>query len=198
VADDRQVEQRRAPVLTTILLLGVAITGCHSAQHQASPTTSTAIAAPTTTQVPAPPVNIQPLPVRPVRKSQPTTAGKCPATNPNAPVAPGDVLVACDLGQTTLYTLAPEAMQLALTQVDPPTSLTSSFYEVNLTMDPPSAAAWAAFTAAHLHAHVAFTRDNLVLEAPIIEEQVASGKIALTTQTPQAADQLAQLARRPA
>jgi preprotein translocase subunit SecD len=78
-------------------------------------------------------------------------------------------------------------------------TLTSICYEVNLTMDPPSAAAWAAFTAAHLHAHVAFTRDNLVLEAPIIEEQVAaSGKIALTTQTPQAADQLAQLARRPA
>jgi preprotein translocase subunit SecD len=113
-------------------------------------------------------------------------------------VAPSDVLVACDLAQTTLYTLAPEAMQLALTQVDPPKSLTSSFYEVNLTMDPPSAAAWAAFTAAHLHAHVAFIRDDLVLEAPIIEEQVSSGKIALTTQNPQAADQLAQLARGPA
>jgi preprotein translocase subunit SecD len=113
-------------------------------------------------------------------------------------VAPGDVLVACDLAQTTRYMLAPEAMQLALTEVDPPRSPTSTFYEVNLTMDPPSAAAWAAFTAAHLHAHVAFTRDNLVLEAPVIEEQVASGKIALTTQTPQAADRLAQLARRPA
>jgi preprotein translocase subunit SecD len=182
--------------LATILLFGVAMSGCHSAQHHASPT-SAATAAPTT-QLPAPPVSIQPLPVRPVQKSQPTTSNKCPAANPNARAAPSDVLVACDLAQTTLYTLAPEAMQLALTQVDPPRSLTSSFYEVNLTMDPPSAAAWATFTAAHLHAHVAFTRDNLVLEAPLIEEQVASGKIALTTQTPQAADQLAQLARRPA
>jgi preprotein translocase subunit SecD len=89
-------------------------------------------------------------------------------------------------------------MRLALTHVDPPQPLTSGFYEVNLTMDPSSAAAWAAFTAAHLHAHVAFIRDDLVLEAPIIEEQVTSGKIALTTQTPQAADQLAQLAGRPA
>jgi preprotein translocase subunit SecD len=183
--------------LATIVLLGAAVSGCHSAQHHASPTTSTAVPAPTTTVVAAP-VSIQPLPVRPVRKSQPTTSNKCPAANPNARVAPGDVLIACDLAQTTLYTLAPEAMQLALTQVDPPKSLTSSFYEVNLTMDPPSAAAWAAFTAAHLHAHVAFIRDDLVLEAPIIEEQVTSGKIALTTQSPQAADQLAQLARRPA
>jgi preprotein translocase subunit SecD len=182
--------------LATIVLLGAAATGCYSAQHRASPTTSTAVPAPSTTVAPV--VSIQPLPVRPVQKSQPTTSNKCPTANPNARVAPSDVLVACDLAQTTLYTLAPEAMQLALTQVDPPKSLTSSFFEVNLTMDPPSAAAWAAFTAAHLHAHVAFTRDNLVLEAPIIEEQVTSGKIALTTQNPQAADQLAQLARRPA
>jgi preprotein translocase subunit SecD len=107
-------------------------------------------------------------------------------------------LVTCDLAQTTLYTLAPETMQLGLTHVDAPKSLTSGFYEVNLTLDPPAAAAWASFTAAHLHDHVAFIRDDLVLEAPIIEEQVASGKIALTTQTPQAADQLAQMAGRPA
>jgi preprotein translocase subunit SecD len=184
--------------LAAVLLLAAAMCGCHSTQHQASPTTSITTAAPTTTQSAAPAVNIQPLPVRPVQKSQPTTSNKCPPTNPHAPVAPSNVLVTCDLAQTTLYTLAPETMQLALTHVDPPKSLTSGFYEVNLTMDPSSAAAWAAFTAAHLHAHVAFIRDDLVLEAPIIEEQVTSGKIALTTQTAQAADQLAQLAGRPA
>jgi preprotein translocase subunit SecD len=181
------------------ILVGAVLCGCHATQHPASPTTSTTAPAPTTTTQPAAPaVNIQPLPVRPVQKSQPTTSNKCPATNPNAPAAPGNVLVTCDLARTTLYTLAPETMQLGLTHVDPPNALTSGFYEVNLTMDPPSAAAWAAFTAAHLHAHVAFIRDDLVLEAPIIEEQVTSGKIALTTQTPQAADQLARLAGRPA
>jgi preprotein translocase subunit SecD len=63
-------------------------------------------------------------------------------------------------------------------------------------MDPPSATAWASFTVAHLRAHVAFIRDDLVLEAPIIEEQVTSGQVALTTQTAPAADQLAQLAGR--
>jgi preprotein translocase subunit SecD len=89
-------------------------------------------------------------------------------------------------------------MRLALTHVDAPTSLTSGFYEVSLTMDPSSAAAWAAFTVTHLQDHVAFMRDDLVLEAPIIEGQVTSGKIALTTQSAQAADQLAQLAGRPA
>ena len=89
-------------------------------------------------------------------------------------------------------------MRLVLTHVDPPTALTSGFYEVTLTMDPPSATAWAAFTAANLHDHVAFIRDDLVLEAPIIEEQVTSGRVALTTETPQVADQLAQLAGRPA
>ncbi|HWS93709.1 MAG TPA: preprotein translocase subunit SecD, partial [Mycobacterium sp.] len=138
------------------------------------------------------------LPVRQVQKSQPTMSDKCPATNPNSPVLPTNLLVTCDLARTTLYTLGPETMQLVLTHVDAPKSLTSGFYEVNLTMDPSSAAAWAAFTAAHPQAHVAFIRDDLVLEAPIIEEQVASGKIALTTQTPQAADQLAQLAGQPA
>ena len=102
-----------------------------------------------------------------------------------------------DLARTAVYTLGPETMRPVLTQVDPPKSMTSGFYEVSLTMDPPSATAWAAFTATHLHAHVAFIRDDLVLEAPIIEEPVTSGKIALTTQTAQAADQLAQLAGRP-
>ena len=183
--------------LASVLLLGAVMCGCHSTQHQAPPTTSTTTAVPTTTQSAAAAVNIQPLPVRPVQKSQPTTPNKCPATNPDAPVAPTNVLVTCDLARTTVYTLGPETMRPVLTQVDPPKSMTSGFYEVSLTMDPPSAAAWAAFTAAHLHAHVAFIRDDLVLEAPIIKEQVTSGKIALTTQTAQAADQLAQLAGRP-
>ncbi|WP_169733604.1 hypothetical protein [Mycobacterium genavense] len=48
------------------------------------------------------------------------------------------------------------------------------------------------------HAHIAFVRDDLVLEAPMIENQVTSGQIALTTQTAPAAAQLAQLAGRPA
>jgi preprotein translocase subunit SecD len=184
--------------LTSTLLLGAVMCGCHSPQHRASPTTSTTAAPTTTTQAAAPAANIQPLPVRPVQKSQPTTLNKCSATNPSAPVAPANVLVTCDLARTTLYTLGPETMRLGLTHVDPPTSLSSGFYEVSLTMDPSSAAAWAAFTAAHLQDHVAFIRDDLVLEAPIIEEQVTSGKIALTTQTAQASDQLAQLAGRPA
>jgi hypothetical protein len=56
----------------------------------------------------------------PVQKSQPTTPDKCPATNPNAPAAPINVLITYDLARTTLYTLGPEAMQLGLTHVDPP------------------------------------------------------------------------------
>jgi hypothetical protein len=183
--------------LTSVILLGAVTCGCHAAQHPASPTTSTT-KAPTTTQSVAPAVSIQPLPVRPVQKSQPTTPDKCPATNPNDPAAPTTVLTTCDLARTTLYTLGPEAMQLGLTHVDPPKSLTAGFYEVLLALDPSSASAWASFTAVHLHDHIAFIRDDLVLEAPMIEEQVGSGQIALTTQTAQAADQLAQLAGRPA
>ncbi|MEB3981752.1 preprotein translocase subunit SecD [Mycobacterium sp. 663a-19] len=187
---------RAKNALTSIVLLGAVTCGCHTAQHPASPATSTAKTS-TTTQPPAPAVNIQPLPVRPVRNSQPSTPDKCPATNPGAPAAPDKVLTTCDVARTTLYTLGPEAMRLGLTHVDPPKSLTAGFYEVLLTLDPPSATAWASFTAANLHDHVAFTRDDLVLEAPLIEYQVASGQIALTTQTIQAADQLAQLAGRP-
>jgi hypothetical protein len=189
--------------LTSILLIAAVTCGCHPARHLSPPTTTTIRQTtqhtmPTTTQPAAPAVNIQPLPVRPVQKSRPTTPEKCPATAPGAPVAPGNILVTCDLARSTAYTLGPETMQLALTHVDPPTSLTSGFYEVSLTMDASSATAWAVFTAAHLHDHVAFIRDDLVLEAPTIEEEVTSGKIALTTQTAQAADQLAQLAGRPA
>jgi hypothetical protein len=184
--------------LTSVILLGAVLCACHTTHHPAAPTTSTSRAAPTTAQSVAPAVTIQPLPVRPVQKSQPTTPDKCPAANPNAPAAPTNVLITCDLARTTLYTLSPETMQLALTHVDSPKALTADFYEVNLTMDPASAAAWASFTGAHLHAHIAFIRDDLVLEAPIIEEQVTSGQIALTTQTARAADQLAQLAGRPA
>ena len=187
-----------ARCLTGALRLGAVMCGCHSTQQHASPAASTTAATSTTTQPAAPAGNIQPLPVRPVQKSQPTAPDKCPATNPTAPMAPGNVLVTCDVARTTLYTLGPETTRLTLTHVDPPTALTSGFYEVSLTLDPPSAAAWAAFTAAHLHDHVAFVRDDLVLEAPIIEEQVTSGKIAMTTQTSQAADQLAHLAGRPA
>ncbi|OMC47035.1 preprotein translocase subunit SecD [Mycobacterium sp. IS-2888] len=184
--------------MTTVVLLGAVTCGCQATQHPASPTASTTKAPPATSQSVAAPVNIQPLPVRKVEKSQPASPDKCPAANPNAPAAPDKVLMACDLARTTLYTLGPEAMRLGLTQVDPPKSLTAGFYEVLLTLDRPSAAAWASFTAANLHDHVAFIRDDLVLEAPLIEYQVASGQIALTTQTVQAADQLTQLAGRPA
>lgn len=184
--------------MASVVLLGAVTCGCHTTQHPASSTTSTTTAPPATTQSVAAPVNIQPLPVRKVQKSQPTSPDKCPAANPTVPAAPDKVLTACDLARTTAYTLGPEAMRLGLIQVDPPKSLTAGFYEVLLTLDQPSAAAWASFTAANLHDHVAFIRDDLVLEAPLIEYQVASGQIALTTQTVQAADQLAQLAGRPA
>lgn len=100
--------------------------------------------------------------------------------------------------RTTLYALGPETMHRTLTHVDAPKSLTSGLYEVTLTMDPSSSAAWATYTAAHLQDHVAFIRDDLFPEAPISEEQVTPGKIALTTHTAQVADQLAQLAGRPA
>lgn len=179
------------------VVLGAVASACHAAQHPAAPTSTTAPSAPTA-QAPPRVVNIQPLPVRPVQKSQPTAPSKCPATNPVAPVPPANVLVTCDLARTTLYTLGPESIQLGLTHVDPPKPLTSDYYEVNLTLNPASATAWTAFTGQHLHDHIAFVRDDLVLEAPIIEQVVSYGQIALTTQTAQAADQLAQLAGRPA
>lgn len=183
--------------LTSAILIGALACGCHSAQHAAAPTTSTstAVSAPP----PVPPVpRIAPLPVRRVEKSQPTSPEKCPATNPAAPAPPDSVLVTCDLARTTRYTLGPETMRLGLTHVDAPKPLTADFFQVILTMDPASETAWAAFTAAHLHAHIAFIRDDLVLEAPMIEDQVSSGQIALTTQTAAAAAQLAQFAGRPA
>jgi hypothetical protein len=185
--------------LTSVIVLGAVACGCHATQRPTAPATSTgtppATKASATPSV-APVMRIQPLAVRPVEKSQPTTPDKCPATNPAAPAPPANVLVTCDLARTTRYTLGPETMRLDLTHVDPPKALTSDFYEVNLTMETASATAWASYTAAHLHAHIAFIRDDLVLEAPMIQEQVTSGQIAMTTQTAQAAAQLAQLAGR--
>lgn len=195
----RRMDVKAGAWLACVGLLAALICACHSARHQAAPTTSTTTTAPalTTTSSAAPIVKIAALPVRPVTKSQPTSPEKCPATDPNHTVAPTDPLTACDIGRTTLYMLGPETMQLGLIHVDPPKSLTANFYDVTLILDPPSAAAWASYTAAHLQDHVAFIRDDIVLEAPIIEEQVVSGRIVLTTQTPEAAGQLAQLAGRP-
>ncbi|OBA62694.1 preprotein translocase subunit SecD [Mycobacterium sp. 1100029.7] len=186
--------------LAGAVLLGAVVCGCHAARHPAAPASSTSATTTvtTTTQAVAPVTRIQPLPVRPVTTSQPTTPEKCPATNPAAPAPPDKGLVTCDLARTTRYTLGPEVMRLVLTHVDAPKPLTSDFFEVNLTTDPASATAWAGYTAGHLHDHIAFVRDDTVLEAPIIEEQVTSGQIALTTQTAPAADHLAQLAARPA
>ncbi|MEZ0352244.1 preprotein translocase subunit SecD [Mycobacterium sp. pR1184] len=183
--------------LTIAILLGALACGCHSAQHAVAPATSSSTAASAPPPVP-PMARIAPLPVRPVEKSQPTSPEKCPAINPAAPAPPEGVLVTCDLARTTRYTLGPETMRLGLTHVDAPKPLTADFFQVILTMDPASETAWAAFTAAHLHAHIAFIRDDLVLEAPMIEDQVSSGQIALTIQTAPAAAQLAQLAARPA
>lgn len=180
-------------------LLAPLACGCHAARHGAAPTatSTTPTPAPATTTSATPIVKIAPLPVRPVTKSQPASPQKCPAVDPNHPVAPTDAFTACDVGRTTLYTLGPEAMQLGLMHVEPPRSLAAGFYDVTLILDPPSASAWASYTAAHPKDHVAFLRDNLVLEAPIIEGPVTSGRIALTTQTAEGAAQLAQLAGRP-
>ncbi|BBY10279.1 hypothetical protein MMARJ_10190 [Mycobacterium marseillense] len=200
------MSRRRARVSNAVAWLGsigllVTLTvGCHEA-HKPAPSsppttgTSTAPAPP-----PAPPVvKIAPLPVRPVTKSHPTTpATKCPDMGPNVPVAPADALNTCDISGANVYTLGPETMQLGLIHVEPPKALTADFFEVTLVLDPPSTAAWALFTAEHVKDHVAFIRDNLVLEAPIIEEQVTSGRIVLTTQTAEGAAQLAQLVGRPA
>lgn len=204
----RRPARRRGRIMAASLactgLLAALVCGCHQARHQGASTmtttapTATASAAPVPPAAPAAPiVKIAPLPVRPVNKSQPTSPEKCPGSDPNHPVAPTDPLRTCDTGRTTLYLLGPETMQLGLVHVDPPKSLAAGYYDVTLTLDPPSATAWASYTAGHLQDHVAFIRDNDVLEAPIIEEQVTSGRIALTTQTAQGAAQLAQLAGRP-
>lgn len=197
---DGRVGAPAAWLMCAGLLLAL-VCGCHSTRHAAGPTTSTTAAAttvvPTTSAPAAPVVKIAPLPVRPVNKSQPTSPQKCPAADSNHPVAPTDAFTACDIGRTTLYTLGPETMQLGLIHVEPPKSLTAGFYDVTLTLDPPSASAWASYTGGHLQDHVAFIRGNLVLEAPIIEDPVTSGRIALTTQTAEGAAQLAQLAGQP-
>ncbi len=174
--------------LTSGIVVAAVLCGCQSPQHSASPTSSAAVA------------KIQPLPVRPVQKSQPTTPDKCPATNPNAPVAATDVLVTCDLDRTTLYTLAPEVMELGLTRVDVPKPEPngSTGYEIVVTMDASSAAAWASFTAANIGTGVACIRDDLAISVGVIRESVSSGKTALFAKTAQQADQVAQLARRPA
>lgn len=179
-------------------LLAALVCSCQQ-PHKAAPPSSSTTAAPIMTPPPPPPiVMIAPLPVRPVTKSQPTTpASTCPVLDPNAPVPPNGGLTTCDIGRNTIYTLGPETMQLGLISVDPPKSLTADFYQVTLVLDPPSTTAWATFTAAHLKDHMAFVRDNLVLDAPIIEEQVTSGRIVVTTQTAQGAAQLAQLAGHP-
>jgi preprotein translocase subunit SecD len=65
-------------------------------------------------------------------------------------------------------------------------------------MDASSAAAWASYTAANIGTRVGFIRDDLVISMGIIQESVSSGKTTLFAKTAQRADQVAQLAGRPA
>jgi preprotein translocase subunit SecD len=190
--------------LTSVIVVAAVLCACQSPQHSASPTssvlTTVPTSAPTATPSAGPVAKIKPRPVRPQLKSQPTTPDKCPATNPNAPVAATDVLTTCDLDRTTLYTLGPEGMELGLTRVDVPKPEPNGFsgYEIEVTMDALSAAAWASYTAANIGTRVGFIRDDLVISAGIIQESVSSGKTTLFAKTAQKADQVAQLAGRPA
>jgi preprotein translocase subunit SecD len=91
-------------------------------------------------------------------------------------------------------------MKFGLTHVDSPKPEPNGFsgYEVEVTLDASSAAAWASYTAGHIGTGVAFIRDDLVISMGIIKESMTSDRTVLFAQTAQEADQVAQLAGRPA
>jgi hypothetical protein len=165
-----------------------------------APTPHSAPTSTTTTQsAPPPGPPLKPLPVRTVQDVRGVAADGCPPADQASAGPPTDVLTACDVGRTAIYTLGPQAMELAVTQVDSLKSPDTDSYEVRLTIQPASAIEFAGYTARNVGVQLAFVRDGVVVFAPRITEAIKSTVLQISGNlTAEQADQIAGLLRKPA
>jgi hypothetical protein len=108
--------------------------------------------------------NIVPLQIRPVQEVH--SPSECPPEGVIPQVPPTDVVTLCEFARGAAFVLGPQVMELTLTHVESFKSLQSDFYTVRMTMNEPSKAAFATYSAAHLGSEVAFIRDGVVAFAP--------------------------------
>lgn len=124
----------------------------------------------TTTTTTPPPLTIKPLSLRPVTGGPfVIRPGDCDPPPPTPPEAP---LRICDILQSAVYELGPQALTVQLTDVDSFLNPLTAKQMVQVTMTPESARAFADFTSSHIDQQVAFVRANVVVWAPKITERI--------------------------
>ncbi|BBY67444.1 SecDF P1 head subdomain-containing protein [Mycolicibacterium helvum] len=150
--------------------------------------TDTAMA--TTTTTTPPPLTIKPLALRPVSGAFVIRPGDCDPPPPTPPDAP---LRICDVLQSAVYELGPQALTLQLTDVDSFLNPLTAKQTVQVTMTEESARAFADYTAAHINEQVAFVRAGVVVWAPKITEKIDGAVLQLSGEV--TAEQAGEIAR---
>jgi len=152
---------------------------------------TSAVATPTTTK---PPLTIKPLPVRPVLTAFVTKPEDCP---PPAIAAPPDQpLRICDVARTAVYELAPEGMQVQLTDVDAFKNPLTGGETVQFSMTQESSKEFSKYTKEHVGQQAAFIRAGVVVWAPKIPEPIEGTVLQLTGDlSPEQAAQIARMLR---
>lgn len=143
----------------------------------------------TTTTTPRP-LTIKPLALRPVSGAFVVRPGDCDPPPPTPPEAP---LRICDILQSAVYELGPEALRIQLTDVDSFLNPLTAKQTVQVTMTEESARAFADYTAAHINEQVAFVRAGVVVWAPKITEKIDGEVLQLSGEV--TGEQAAEIAR---
>ncbi|BBY62978.1 SecDF P1 head subdomain-containing protein [Mycolicibacterium helvum] len=145
---------------------------------------------PTTT---TPVVTIKPLSVRPVVRSSATTPTECPVTTQTPSNQP---IQACDIAKTAVYELAPEALNVDLTNVGSFRNPVSGVELVQISLTPESAKRFGQFTASQVGQQVSFVRGGTVVWAAKISAPLEGQVVQLFGGlTPEQAEQMALMLR---
>jgi preprotein translocase subunit SecD len=109
---------------------------------------------------------------------------------PNAPVT------VCDLANTAIYELAPEAMRVQVTDVDSFRNPVTGAELVQMSMTAASASQFGRFTAGLVGEQIAFVRNGMVVWGPKITAPIDGQVLQLSGElTEQQAQQIARILR---
>ena len=154
---------------------------------------STAAPSSPSAEVTPPASGIKPVSVRPVISAFVADPSQCPSpmsAPPNAPVT------VCDLANTAIYELAPEAMRVQVTDVDSFRNPVTGAELVQMSMTAASASQFGRFTAGLVGEQIAFVRNGMVVWGPKITAPIDGQVLQLSGElTEQQAQQIARILR---
>lgn len=136
---------------------------------------------------------IKPLSVRPVISAFVADPRQCPTRMPTPP----DVAVTvCDLADSAIYELGPEAMRVQVTNVDSFRNPVTGADTVQMSMTSESARQFGRFTAGVVGRQIAFVRNGIVVWGPRINAPIDGEVLQLSGElTAQQAQQMAGILR---